>query len=60
MATINLTEGTHLHKSPERIKLEKCRKALMKMVPKDGSKPKAKTVKEFCDNHLFELYERRY
>ena len=37
MATINLTEGTHIHKSPERIKLEKCRKALMEMVPKDGS-----------------------
>jgi len=37
MATINLTEGTHVHKSSERIKLEKCRKALMKMVPKDGS-----------------------
>ena len=37
MATINLTEGTHVHKSPERIKLEKCREALMKMIPKDGS-----------------------
>ncbi len=37
MATIDLTEGTHVHKSPERIKLEKCREALMKMIPKDGS-----------------------
>ena len=37
MATINLTEGTSINKSPERIKLEKCREALMKMVPKDGS-----------------------
>ena len=26
----------------------------------DGSKSKAKTVKEVCDNHLFELYERKY
>jgi len=27
----------NMYKSPERIKLEKCREALMKMIPKDGS-----------------------
>ena len=37
MTTINLNEGTNVYKSPERIKLEKCREALMKMIPKDGS-----------------------
>jgi len=37
MTTINLNEGTNMYKSPERIKLEKCREALMKMIPKDGS-----------------------
>ena len=37
MTTINLNEVTNMYKSPERIKLEKCREALMKMVPKDGS-----------------------
>ena len=31
MATIDLTEGTHVHKSPERIKLEEISKALMKL-----------------------------
>ena len=31
MATIDLTEGTHVHKSPERIKVEEIRKALMKL-----------------------------
>ena len=37
MATINLTEGTHIHKSPERIKLEEIRKALMVLTGNDGS-----------------------
>jgi len=37
MTTINLNECTNVYKSPERIKLEKCREALMKMIPKDGS-----------------------
>ena len=36
MATINLTEGTHIHKSPERIKLEDIRKALMVLTGNDG------------------------
>jgi hypothetical protein len=36
MATINLTEGTHIHKSPERIKLEEIRKALMLLTGNDG------------------------
>ena len=31
MATIDLTEGTHVHKSPERIKLEEISKSLMKL-----------------------------
>jgi hypothetical protein len=37
MATINLTEGTEIKKSPERIRLEKCREALMGFVPKNGN-----------------------
>ena len=36
MATINLTEGTHVHKSPERTKLEEIRKALMVLTGNDG------------------------
>jgi putative heme degradation protein len=36
MATINLTEGTHIHKSSERIKLEDIRKALMVFTGNDG------------------------
>jgi hypothetical protein len=36
MATINLTEGTHVHKSPERTKLEETRKSLMLLTGKDG------------------------
>ena len=36
------------------------KKLLRDIRNEDGSKPKAKTVKEFCDNHLFELYERKY
>tara|TARA_R110002073_G_scaffold244343_1_gene406360 strand:- start:215 stop:394 length:180 start_codon:yes stop_codon:yes gene_type:complete len=36
MATIDLTEGTHVHKSPERIKLEEIRKALMVLTGNDG------------------------
>jgi len=36
MATIDLTEGTHVHKSPERIKLEQIRKALMVLTGNDG------------------------
>jgi len=36
MATINLTEGTHIHKSPERTKLEEIRKALMVLTGNDG------------------------
>ena len=31
MATINLTEGTHIYKSPERTKLEEISKSLMKL-----------------------------
>ena len=36
MATINLTEGTHIYKSPERTKLEEIRKALMVLTDNDG------------------------
>ena len=36
------------------------KKLLRDIRNEDGSKPKAKTVKEFCENHLFELYERKY
>ena len=36
MATINLTEGTHIYKSSERIKLEEIRKALMVLTGNDG------------------------
>ena len=36
MATINLTEGTHIYKSPERTKLEEIRKALMVLTGNDG------------------------
>ena len=36
MATIDLTEGTQIHKSPERTKLEEIRKALMVLTGNDG------------------------
>ena len=36
MATINLTEGTHIYKSLERTKLEEIRKALMVLTGNDG------------------------
>ena len=36
MATINLTEGTHVYKSPERTRLEEIRKALMVLTGNDG------------------------
>ena len=36
------------------------KKLLRDIRNEDGSKPKSKTVKEFCENHLIELYERKY
>jgi len=36
MATINLTEGTHIYNSLERTKLEEIRKALMVLTGNDG------------------------
>tara|TARA_S200002703_G_scaffold146174_1_gene141038 strand:+ start:91 stop:270 length:180 start_codon:yes stop_codon:yes gene_type:complete len=55
MATIDLTEGTHVHKSPERIKLEEIRKALIKLTSNDvGSINNSNMIILLC-NQLAEV-----
>ena len=55
MATIDLTEGTHVHKSPERIKLEEIRKALIKLTSNDvGSIHNSNMIILLC-NQLAEV-----
>ena len=55
MATINLTEGTHIYKSPERTKLEEIRKALIKLAGNDvGSMHNSNMIILLC-NQLAEV-----